>query len=506
MSRTIQIVAVVVALTVAGPLHLLDMAPARAEDDAAASAESQLEALGLNKFGDCFALPVEAELNKHVRALGRMQDEIRDAQRRIEQAKSKIEQKEKLVLEYLQKRRQLRAQLAAGPPPQTHNRLVMMMNELADRVVMLQQSKQEEKGLRDARAELGRLTEEFTKQIDAARQVADKALAEYKQLSANTDVQAALKQYDAATEKAYSLGPTRTFGSRLRRLEMLEGMLHRESIPLRRGSGGLWYVDVVINDGPPQEMAIDTGASILSLPAEVARRAGVTLDATSRSLTLEVADGRRVQARRVDAKTVRVGQFTVENVACAVLPPEMGSPTPLLGLSFLGNFNFHLDNAEGRLVIAEVNPDARASGGSGGGGGGGSSSNDDHDSTVSSGGSADEGATAPPAGAARETASPADRTATLAALLALPKNDPDAGRRVGFQLPNGSQAEFRQSKSGPASTLRRRFGQPDRVERVTFARPGSTAEPVTWELLHWGPLRLFVDQTGTARYWSMVEE
>ena len=53
-------------------------------------------------------------------------------------------------------------------------------------------------------------------------------------------------------------------------------------------------------------------------------------------------------------KSVRVGQFTVENVDCAVLPGDLVAADNLLGGSFLKNFIYKIDPQAGELHLSQI--------------------------------------------------------------------------------------------------------------------------------------------------------
>jgi predicted aspartyl protease len=61
-----------------------------------------------------------------------------------------------------------------------------------------------------------------------------------------------------------------------------------------------------------------------------------------------------VEARLVIAKSVRVGKFAVENVECTVLPAELTNAPPLLGMTFLGNYNCRLNTEAGTMTLTKV--------------------------------------------------------------------------------------------------------------------------------------------------------
>lgn len=49
---------------------------------------------------------------------------------------------------------------------------------------------------------------------------------------------------------------------------------------------------------------------------------------------------------------VRVGEFTATDVECTVLPRGAGEPTPLLGQTFLSEYNYRIDAGERMLVLS----------------------------------------------------------------------------------------------------------------------------------------------------------
>ena len=111
---------------------------------------------------------------------------------------------------------------------------------------------------------------------------------------------------------------------------------------------------MVFNGKYAEEMAIDTGASIIALPAKMARDAGLTPTADAPKVQLQMADGHTVEGRMIYAEKVRVGKFTAEHVECSVLPPEFSDAAPLLGLSFWRNFTFKIDNEKAKLTMSKV--------------------------------------------------------------------------------------------------------------------------------------------------------
>ena len=114
------------------------------------------------------------------------------------------------------------------------------------------------------------------------------------------------------------------------------------------------FATVVLNGTYTQEMMVDSGASFISLPAHLAEKIGVTVTDADRTITLQLADGRLIPGKLVVLESVRVGEFEVRDVECAVLGPEVPKADALLGMSFLGRFEFQVDPQAATLTLERV--------------------------------------------------------------------------------------------------------------------------------------------------------
>lgn len=344
-------------LSLAGVTVVLLATAARASGT---GAEAVLEASGLRKLSTSFALPEETELTKSLRDAESSKRELFDAQKEVSDCRKKSADKRKLILGYLQQRRQLRAQLTAAKTIEARNQIVLTLNELGDRIVLLHESKEEEEALKSALANVSRLTELHIEQLLKTRQLYDQVVQRYQVLAADPAVRQALEEYNKTSERTYALGPSPSFLSCGRRLAKLEESVLSDSVDLRRGSDGLWHVSVVFN-GKPAEMAVDTGASLIALPWRTAQQVGLKPTEDDQTIQLQMADGRVLNGKLVIAEKIRVGRFTVENVECAVMPPELAEAYPFLGMNFFKHFNFKIDNTAGKLSLAKVD-DSEAGG------------------------------------------------------------------------------------------------------------------------------------------------
>ncbi|MGE3784630.1 MAG: TIGR02281 family clan AA aspartic protease, partial [Alphaproteobacteria bacterium] len=129
-------------------------------------------------------------------------------------------------------------------------------------------------------------------------------------------------------------------------LALLTCQAAAETIQLKKHPGGGYTIAGRINDAVSLTFILDTGASDVSIPDEVAReleRAG-KLDRGDfiGTRTYVLADGSKVPSRRVLLRELTIGGQTVSNVTASI--GRSGSP-PLLGQSFLSKFaSWTLDN------------------------------------------------------------------------------------------------------------------------------------------------------------------
>jgi aspartyl protease family protein len=104
----------------------------------------------------------------------------------------------------------------------------------------------------------------------------------------------------------------------------------RQSITLSADSRGHFFSDGAIN-GNPTRFIVDTGATVIALPAAEARRLG--LDYRKGEPALTNTAGGVVEAFRVRLDRVRLGEIELAGVEAVVI--ERGLDVNLLGMSFL---------------------------------------------------------------------------------------------------------------------------------------------------------------------------
>lgn len=110
-------------------------------------------------------------------------------------------------------------------------------------------------------------------------------------------------------------------------------------IVLQVGPGGHYGGELTIN-GRGAEFIVDTGATTVAMSADTAARLG--LDITRSTDAAAMTANGAVPARLLKLDSVKIGDVTIRNVECMVVPQSM--PVVLLGNSFLSHFRMHSDN------------------------------------------------------------------------------------------------------------------------------------------------------------------
>lgn len=310
-------------------------------------AEKVLEEHGIRIVGEQAALIDESTT------------ELRTALREAQKLKTNLGRSftEAMKLEKLQKdlkaeygvRSAALAQVNATRPNDatTNNVLVGQLSAIKTRVEQLDEQ------IETARRKLAESREAYIEHLLKTRGTVEKVQNEYEQASADPEVKAALAQLSKEKQTEFTLEPLGSFYRAQQDLTKLEEQILSDRITARVESGNL-FVSTMINGEHTIEMIVDSGASVVTLPYEMAVAAGVKPKASDPVAQFQIADGSLISGQMITIPSLRVGKFTVENVEAAVLDPKAISATPLLGMSFLGKFETKIDSERGQLVLSKV--------------------------------------------------------------------------------------------------------------------------------------------------------
>jgi len=129
-----------------------------------------------------------------------------------------------------------------------------------------------------------------------------------------------------------------------------------KAVPLTGDAGNI-RIDVVLNQKEQVNMLLDTGAGLVIIPDNVAKKLWVFKKSGS-NIKLVSANGGITNATYVLLESVRVQGVEARNVDAAILPedaavfPGMGGG--VLGMSFLKKFNFTFDSKNKKLILEKI--------------------------------------------------------------------------------------------------------------------------------------------------------
>jgi len=134
----------------------------------------------------------------------------------------------------------------------------------------------------------------------------------------------------------------------------------RDAIPVPlQLKGGAPVTTVRVEGAAPFEVLVDTGASgVLALSEPAAQQAGLLAPGRPVSRARSVSLGGLSLDRLTSARTVRVGDLTLEDVPVQIYAPAAHAPAPagLLGAGLFRRFRTVLDLGGGRLFLVPPTP------------------------------------------------------------------------------------------------------------------------------------------------------
>jgi aspartyl protease family protein len=120
-------------------------------------------------------------------------------------------------------------------------------------------------------------------------------------------------------------------------------------VAITAGAHGHYFASAEVN-GRPINVLVDSGASIVALTYDDAKRVGILLRGSDYTQRVSTANG-FARVAPVVLDRISIGAITVRNVPAAVTEP--GSlPTSLLGMSFLARLR-RVDMRAGTLLLQE---------------------------------------------------------------------------------------------------------------------------------------------------------
>jgi clan AA aspartic protease (TIGR02281 family) len=341
-------------------LALLALVRVIAAPAAEVTPEEVLKGKGLTKVGTMYVLDADVRLSEGLRDMRRAKHQVDEVAAKRAKLDQQIRQAKDAITELNVQLRDANERLdrANKSDVNGYNRIIGQIDKIKTSIV-------DAATFGEAReAELGKLSDPRDEYVGAVTNVSDtmEALAnQYEELGKDAEVKAALERINAKATPKVRLGPSTVFTQELAGVRQLRVLVNKGVIKLRV-KNGVAEVDVVLNGSLSRPMLVDSGASMVLIKGETCRRLGISPSYRDEMVKMTVADGRKVDCRVAMLKSVRVAQFTVQDVPCLVLPDGIDSEE-LLGGTFLRNFAFKIDFLAQELQLSQIMGGAKGAAG-----------------------------------------------------------------------------------------------------------------------------------------------
>jgi len=320
-----------------------------------AKAEKILEQVQLRRSGKQIQATGTSVITRGISGLSREKRELRLLQKDWDAGGVRLNVLRQQLQQLKQQRAELSLQLARVAGDTTaNNRIVGLLNVNNNQMEQVVAEREKTKAVMTAkRAVLSDAESKYAEKILAIRKQFTLVEAMVRDALADEQVAIALQVMNVNFDTPAKLTSDQVLESLNKRVERVEQEVFSETIPLQVENRSM-YVNVVVGNKTTR-MVVDSGASLICLPARVAAELGVAILPNAPEMELVVANGDKIAARGVILPRVRIGEFEVQNVDAAVLEVAADAAEPLLGMSFLDHFKFEINAADRSLKMLRVN-------------------------------------------------------------------------------------------------------------------------------------------------------
>ncbi len=336
-----------------------DAVVTRYSDAVVAKAESILAEAGLRRSGKMITVTDTGDVARALGGLSKDRRALQKVQQDWQLVVSQLDAIRKQLEQLNSQDGKLSFQLATlpGNDVATNNRYVGMINATRAqmRELTCQRDRLKESELTEKRNALNQAEADYANLVIAIRRSYRELHESVSKRLTEEPVKIALRVMHANFDTPAEVTADSVLVSLNKRIEKIEQEIFSENITLDVDGGSL-YVTVSVGNKTAR-MVVDSGATLVSLPATTAEQLGIQVPADARKMKLTMADGRTIDARAVTLERVRVGEFEAENVEAAILDAAAIGAEPLLGMSYLSNFKFEIDSAAKSLKMLRVGSD-----------------------------------------------------------------------------------------------------------------------------------------------------
>ena len=318
--------------------------------------KERLKKLGLKLSRDEFSLLDERKLKMEISKSLKQKKELIGMSVSLGQLRIAQLNAESRIVALKQEDVQLNAKMANTTAPRESNRLIGLINANRSAMQLLQKDINSlDKKISERQSFMNKASEEFVQYVLDIREFSDSLDEKGKQLNGADEFVDLLAEIESTLGRSMKpIGESRTLARMRANLSKLESVVMTDTIPLQNNGSGTFKAAVSLNGQEAIELVVDSGASLVTVPARLAAQLKIDVGPNARPIRMTIADGSTISGKLVILDSVRMGKFVATNVECAVLGPEAVNAPNLLGMSFLGNFKFELDAAKSELKMMTV--------------------------------------------------------------------------------------------------------------------------------------------------------
>lgn len=121
---------------------------------------------------------------------------------------------------------------------------------------------------------------------------------------------------------------------------------------------GQIVVAALLNKKINATLILDTGASLVVIKDSIAKQLGIDAGSLKQDIKLRLADGRESSAKHTVLSSISVQGVEAINVDVAILSSDVQDPSlkdGLLGMTYLKNFSFKIDQRNKKLTLERFN-------------------------------------------------------------------------------------------------------------------------------------------------------
>ncbi len=321
-----------------------------ADPPAALPGEDVFKDKGLVVAGNRLVLPVEAELKEQVKQLKIARAKALAEAEKRKQVDKDVTDTKQLIKDMDSEYARDNDMLSTVADPTKQNQIIGRTNSIT---AQMKTKQADLDTLIEKQKELTVAKEAFIEQIADVGKNLDAEEHAYDDVSKDSDVASAITQYNQAAKLKVKLGPTSEYLDDLKYVKKALADVQTEVVTVST-EHGVPEVDVILNGKTKQAMVWDSGASSVVISTELAASLGMHPGPKDPLVRAKLADGHIVTGHQMTLKSVQVGPFTVNDVECMVMPPDIKDADPLLGDSFQNHFLSKLDQGGGTLRLTPV--------------------------------------------------------------------------------------------------------------------------------------------------------